>query len=93
MLHHHTALGKVLCFVSSLLVSLAAIAIGLLAFNIDVLNLPFVQAHFASFLMPLEIAIGVAGLLALFFTLFGGMVEDKCEKKHDAHNKHHHSHD
>lgn len=93
MMHHHSSVGKVLCFVSSLILSLAAIAIGLLALNYNVLTMPYVQAHLSSLIYPTEIIVGIIGVIALFFTLFGGMIADRCEccTKHDAAHKHHES--
>lgn len=86
MFHHHSSVGKAICFVSSLLLSLGAIAVGLLAFNYDVINSPFVQTHLHQFVYPVELLIGLAGIAGLFFTFFGGLVADRCEccSRHDA---------
>ena len=91
MMHHHSAVGKALCFVLSLVLSLSAIAIGLLAFNYNVFNMPFVHDNLGSLIYPAQILIGVIGLIGLFFTLFGSMMADKCEccTKHEAAHKHH----
>lgn len=85
MMHHHTTLGKILCFLAGLLQSLAAIIVGLHAFNIDVFALPFVQSNLHAVVKPVQIVIGIAGILGIIYLVSKC---GECEK----HDSHHHSH-
>ncbi len=65
MMHHHSFLGKTVCLLAWLLCSLAAIFIGLSAFNIEVGSLNFVQMHLAAYMKYIKIVFGVAGVISL----------------------------
>lgn len=87
MMHHHTALGKVVCFLACLLQSLAAIIIGLYAFNIDVFSLPFIQMNLQAFIKPTEIIIGISGILGLIHLISKCHEYDKHGSQHSHHSK------
>ena len=79
MFHTNTYVGRVVSFLVLLLLSLTAIAVGLLAFNYDFLNSNLVQANLRSLVKPAQIAIGVAGVLGLLSLLgLTGSMTDKC---------------
>lgn len=58
-------LNKGLSFVVYLLNSLAAVGIGLLVFNINVFELPFVQSNLHMLIKPTQVVLGISGLLGL----------------------------
>lgn len=77
----HGHLPKPLKFIIGLLVSLAAITIGLAAFKIDLMG--YIPMSLNSIVMPLQIAIGVAGLISLLYLFMG------CCESHDNAHSHH----
>ncbi|MDR3646977.1 MAG: hypothetical protein P4L22_05560 [Candidatus Babeliales bacterium] len=87
MFHHHSSIGKAISFVAFLVLCLTAVAVGLLAFNVEVINSPVVQTHFVSFIRPAYIIAGVAGLLGLVF-LVSGCGSCKCDTNHNHNHNH-----
>ncbi len=87
MFHHHSALGRALSYAAFLVLSLTAVAVGLLAFNIDVLNSPVVQNHLVAVIRPAYVVIGLSGILGLVF-LATGCGSCKCDTKNHHHNNH-----
>lgn len=85
MMHCHSGFGRVIGFIVSLLLCLAAIIIGLHAFNINLFETGFFKTHLPMLLMPLQIAFGVAGLLGLFYLLTS---QGNCCKQCDARSPH-----
>lgn len=83
MMHGHSPAGKALGFVVGLLVSLAAIIIGLGALKIDFWGYFPQSLHGAVY--PLQLIIGVAGVLSLIYLFIA------CAScGHDSHAGHHH---
>ena len=81
MMHGHTPAGRALGFIVGLLVSLAAIIIGLAALKIDFWGY-FPQSLNVA-VMPLQIAIGIAGVVSLLYLFMG------CCTSHESDTHHH----
>lgn len=80
MMHYHGTLGRVICFLTILLLSIAGIIIGLLPFNIDILGHSFIQTNLHAFIKPLQVAVGIAGVIGLLYLL--GLGFGKCDHHH-----------
>lgn len=80
----HGHLPKPLKFIIGLLVSLAAIIVGLAAVKVDLLG--YIPMSLNSIVMPLQIAIGIAGVVSLLY-LFMGCCESHDNNSHSHHQK------
>lgn len=80
MMHYHGSLGRVIGFLTLLLLSVTGILVGLMAFNVNLMEHSFIHNNLHFLVKPLQVAVGISGVLGILYLLGIGV--------HHTHNTH-----